>query len=128
MSFIRYNANPKDLTCQDCVIRALSKALDTTWENVYDGLYEIGRSKKRMLNDPKVYEKYLKDNGFVKCTSKRDSNGKLITIEEFMNRSYTDEIYVIHTRRHLTTIYKGDVYDTWNTLSQKAGKYYVKDI
>ena len=33
--FIEYNVNPADKKVGDCVIRALTKALGMTWEEVY---------------------------------------------------------------------------------------------
>lgn len=32
MAFVYYNPNPQDLHVGDCVIRAVSKATDLTWE------------------------------------------------------------------------------------------------
>lgn len=33
--FIKYNANPKDLKTGDCVIRALSKGLNKSWDDIW---------------------------------------------------------------------------------------------
>ncbi len=41
--FIAYNANPKNKKVDDCVVRALSKAIGKGWYEVYDELYNIGR-------------------------------------------------------------------------------------
>lgn len=38
MSFIYYNSNPERKLVGDCVIRAISKATDQTWEDTYTGV------------------------------------------------------------------------------------------
>lgn len=128
MAYINYNANPKNLKTSDCVIRALSKATGKSWDEVYKELFEIGYKKKRLLNDSHVYNQFLKDNHFIKSSAKRNSDGKMITIEDFTKQSDSKKVYVIHTRKHLTVVMNNDIYDTWNTSREKAGKYYFKSI
>ena len=128
MAYINYNANPKSLKTGDCVIRALSKATGKSWDEVYDELYQIGKKKKRLPNDTHVYKQFLKDNNFILSSARRNRDGKMITVEEFTKNVDSDTVYVIHTRRHLTVVYNGDIYDTWNTSREKAGKFYFKQI
>lgn len=128
MAFIQFNANPKDRNVGDCVIRALSKATGKSWEEVYDDLYVIGRKKKRMMNDPHTYKEFLKNNNFTIQPAERDFNGKVLLVEEFadqISKFQKDRIFIIHTRKHLTVVINGDIYDTWNTSKQKTGKYYM---
>ena len=62
--FIKENMNPKGWKCGDCVIRACAKALNQSWDDTYNQLYEIGFKKKRMPNDDCCYCKLLESNGF----------------------------------------------------------------
>lgn len=129
MAYINYNANPKERTnVGDCVIRALSKATGKSWDEVYDELYIIGKKKKRMMNDPHTYKEFLKNNNFTLCPAARDEDGKMISVKEFSNNVNADTMYVIHTRKHLTVVFNGDIYDTWDTSYEKAGKFYSKRI
>ena len=128
MAFIKYNANPKDRDIGDCVIRALSKATGKSWDEVYDELYIIGKKKKRMMNDSKVYKEFLKIYNFTSSSARRDEYGKMISVEEFSKRVDADTMYIISTRKHLTVVFNGDIYDTWDTGSQRAGKFYFKRI
>ena len=128
MAYINYNANPKNLKTGDCVIRALSKATGKSWDEVYTELCEIGYKKKRLPNDPKTYKKFLEDYDFILSPAKRNCDGKMLTVEEFTKISDSKRIYVIHTRKHLTVVINNDIYDTWNTSREKAGKYYFKAI
>lgn len=128
MAFVYYNANPKNLKVGDCVIRALSKATEMSWDEVYDELYQIGRKKKRMLNDKATFKAFLKNHDFIQSNSERGYDNKRITIDEFIDRSEHDIMYVISTRKHLTVVYNGDIYDTWNTGNEKSGKYWYKKM
>ena len=62
--FIEYNANPRGINTGDCVIRAISKALDTDWEKVYMALTVKGLEKAMWGDTNAVWEKYLRENGF----------------------------------------------------------------
>ena len=42
--WIEANPNPVNKLVDDCVIRAISIILDRPWLDVYDELYDIGRS------------------------------------------------------------------------------------
>lgn len=128
MAFINYNANPKGLHVQDCVIRALSKATNKSWDEVYEELCRIGLKKKRMPNDPHTYNQFLKENDFISSPARRNAHGKMITVKEFAEHVDADTMYIIHTRKHLTVVFNNDIYDTWNTGSQKAGKFYFKQM
>ena len=128
MAYINYNANPKERKIGDCVIRALSKATGKSWDEVYDELYIIGKKKKRMMNDPKVYKAFLEKENFTSSSARRNEYGKMITVEEFANNVDSDTMYIISTRKHLTIVFNGDIYDTWDTSSQRAGKFYFKQI
>lgn len=127
MAYINYNANPKSLKTGDCVIRALSKATGKSWDDVYTELCEIGYKKKRLPNDTHVYKAFLKNNNFNIHPAIRNEYGKLISVDEF-SQIKNSGIYIIHTRRHLTVVSDGDIYDTWNTSNQTTGKYYSKGI
>ena len=59
--FIEFNANPRGINTGDCVIRAISKALDTDWEKVYMALTVKGLEKAMWGDTNAVWEKYLRD-------------------------------------------------------------------
>lgn len=127
MSYINYNANPKGLRTGDCVIRALSKATGKSWDEVYTELCEIGYKKKKLPNNDCVYKAFLKENHFYLHPAIRDEYGKLVSVDYF-SKIKNSGIYIVHTRNHLTIVSDGDIYDTWNTSRQTAGKYYSEDL
>ena len=62
--FIYQNPNPAKHECEDDVIRAISLALNTDWDQVYSDLCVLGASLHRMPNDKECYKAYLIRNGF----------------------------------------------------------------
>lgn len=131
--YIKENVNPKGWKCGDCVVRACAKATNKSWDDTYNALYEIGFKKKRMLNDDCVYCKFLEDNGFTYTNAYRDGYNKMVdvhTLAEYLNDQCGDTHYVavVHTRKHLTCIVDGDIYDSWNTSYETAGWYYLQMI
>lgn len=127
--FIKENMNPKGWKCGDCVIRACAKALNQSWDDTYNQLYEIGFKKKRMPNDDCCYCKLLESNGFEYHKQMKDEYGNKMTVAE-LAEYYKEGNYmlVIHTRKHLTVAFLGDIYDSWNTSWQTAGWYYIKEV
>ena len=62
-----YQPNKKDLKDKygDCVIRALTKALNMEWLEVFDDIQPISREMQVPFNCKPCYEKYLEEKGFV---------------------------------------------------------------
>ena len=59
-----YNPNPEGLIVGDCVIRAISKAMDITWDDAYMGVCMEGYSMKDLPNANRVWGRYLQRHGF----------------------------------------------------------------
>ena len=63
--FKLYNPNPiKNNRVGDCVVRAISKALDMSWEDVYIELTIQGYLLGDLLSSNGVWGDYLKSKGF----------------------------------------------------------------
>lgn len=64
MSFIYYNPNPERKLVGDCVIRAISKAMDQSWDDTYIGIMLQGYSMHDMPSSNDVWGRYLFEHGF----------------------------------------------------------------
>ena len=129
MEFIIKNVNPKQKKACDCVIRAIALAENKDWYEVYDGLYEIGRKKCDILNSKKVYEAYLKQNGWIKQKMPKKDNGKRYTINEFFDyykKVYKNETVIVTVANHMTCIKNNVLYDSWNCSHKSIGNYWTK--
>ena len=64
--FVQYNSNPRGINTGYCVIRAICKAMDKTWEKVYTELTVKGLQEAMWGDTNTHWAKYLKEHGFVK--------------------------------------------------------------
>jgi len=111
--YIYYNANPVRKSHGDCVIRAISKVLDMTWEEVAIDLCMMQVAMYDMQNSDYVWGEYLRLNGFVKgflpypCPN-------CLTVRDFCKR-YPIGTFVVATGSHVVAVVNGDYYDTSDT-------------
>ena len=119
MYFNYRQMNPKNKNAGDCVVRAISSASNLTWDEVYDKLCSIGKKYKLMPNDDSCYERFLKENGWIRCKQPRKDDNTKYTGKEFCDylnelagRGIIDSTPVIISigSHHLSMI-------EWNTVS-----------
>lgn len=96
----------------DCSIRSLAKALNTTWEEVFDSLHPYCIKHHMMPNDIRIITKYLSKNNFKMIRKIRDIK---ISVAEFMyqNREGT---FIISAGDHMICYKDGVWYDNKNNL------------
>lgn len=131
-TFRFFNANPKNRITGDCVIRALTVALDEPYETVYRELFEFSIKTKYMLNDKKCYEKWLETKGWIKQPQPRKDDNTKYTGKEFCEEvkeysfNYPDRIFAKIGSHHVVAIVEGRIWDTWNSSSGCVGNYWIK--
>lgn len=113
MSYIYYNANPMRKSHGDCVIRALSKVMGLTWEEVAVDLCMIQIRLCEMQNHDLVWGEYLSLNGFVKGALPHPCPN-CITVKEFC-RQHPFGTFVVATSSHVIAVINGNYYDTDDT-------------
>lgn len=119
-----YNPNPQGNKVGDCVIRAISKALDMSWEDVYIELTIQGYMMGDLLSSNGVWGNYLKSKGFVReivpfeCP---DCYGLL----EFANE-HPNGTYIVGTGSHAICVQNGVIYDSWNSSNEIPIYFYYK--
>lgn len=111
--FIEYNANPRGIHTGDCVIRAISKALDTDWEKVYMALTVKGLEKAMWGDTNAVWEKYLRENGFEQHVLP-DTCPDCYTIADFADDHRTGT-FIVATGSHVVTVQDGNYFDSWDS-------------
>jgi hypothetical protein len=123
-NYVFYNANPKKLlSSSDCVIRAISKALNKSWEDVYMDLVKIGLETKAMPSQKKTFEKYLNELGYATEKQPRKEDNTKYTADEFAKKNKKG-IYIINLANHLSVLVDGKIYDTWNCSRKCVGNYW----
>ena len=111
--FIRYNANPHKNIVGDCVIRAISKALNDDWENVYLEIALLGLIMYDMPSSNNVWETYLWKNGFRRFNIP-NTCPDCYTVQEFC-KDNPEGTFVLGTGSHAIAIINGNYYDTWDS-------------
>lgn len=62
MAYRFYNANPEENDIWDCSVRALSRAMNISWEAAYTILSDYARERGLMLDSVESIEGFLDDN------------------------------------------------------------------
>ena len=121
-----YNANPKgNITC-DCVIRAIAGATGKAWEDVMRELTECAIKHKLMINDPKLYTKYFKENGWVKHNQPKKAGGKKYTGWEWAPTFKGTAVAHVGDH-HIVMVKDGKVWDNWFSAGGIVGNYWTKE-
>lgn len=119
-----YNANPYKIRVGDCVIRAISKALNQSWEDTYIDLTIQGYLMGDLLSSNAVWGAYLKSKGFTRDIISNDCP-ECYTIEDFCNE-HPKGTYIIGTGTHAVCVIDNTIFDTWNSSGETPIYYYHK--
>lgn len=113
--FIEYNPNPVGSHVGDCVVRAVSKALNDSWENTYIKLCIMGFAMGDMPNGDNVFGAVLRMHGFKKRTLP-DTCPDCYTLKHFAaDNPYGT--FVLGLGGHVVTVEDGDIYDAFDSSS-----------
>lgn len=111
--WIKANPNPAGKQAPDCVIRAVSIAMDRPWIEVYWDLCRMGAEEFNMPSADAVWGKYLYRCGF-KPFLLPGACPQCVTIREFC-RWFPEGTYIIGTGSHAVAVIDGDYYDSWDS-------------
>lgn len=126
MEFVEYNANPKGKKTGDCVIRAISTALNETWEETYRGMLEIAIETGYAISCTENYSEYLKRKGYKKQKMPKKENNKKYTVAEFADTlAKPSTSYIINICNHTTLIKNKKLYDLWNCGRKSVLNYWI---
>lgn len=136
--FIKHNAGAKNQRTCDCVIRALVTALSLDIRTVINELTDIYMETGYFINDPKCYDKYLSNKGYIKNKQPRCADNTKYTAEEFCEylnqHTEINSTVLAHVGSHHITAFVniGDntdrdyrVYDTWDCTQKSVGNYWT---
>ena len=118
--WIEFNINPFGLRVGDCVIRAISKALDKPWEETYIDLCVQGFMMGDLPSSNAVWSAY---KGFKRCTI--EDCPDYYTVEEFC-REHPRGVFVIGTGSHAVAVVDGQIFDAWDSRRETPVYYFEK--
>lgn len=121
-----FNPNPiKNKRVGDCVIRAISKALDQSWEETYIELCLLGYIAGDLPSSNKIWDTYLTSRGFTRHIISAECLD-CYTINDFCEE-YPQGIYIIGTGTHAVCVIDGTIYDTWMSGDETPIYFYRKE-
>lgn len=119
MAYSYYNPNPVANNTRDCAIRALAKALNTTWEDSFVRLSAMAFSMGQTMDYNAVWGAVLRMNGFNRAVIP-NTCPDCYTVKDFC-RDHPVGIFVLDTGGHVATVVDGilyDILDTGNEIPQ----------
>jgi hypothetical protein len=122
--YVFYNANYCDLFTGDCVIRAICKAENMDWHDVYDDLSVQGRMMCAWGDTNAVWGAYLESIGYSLSIIDRSLVGRY-TVKDFIE-DHPYSTYIVATGSHVVCIKQGVAYDTWNSLGEQVAYYFYR--
>jgi len=126
MEYIYKNNNPMKKRNGDCVIQAISTALDKPWEEVYLGLAETGLLIYSLPNNNDTWDLYLRNHGFSRH-SVPNTCPDCYTVFDFC-KDHPFGTYILGTGSHAVCVIDGCAYDTFNSLNEIVIVYYKKEV
>ena len=120
--YVEYNPNPLGKRVGDCVIRAICKALDMSWEDAYAEVCLEGLRMADMASSNSVWSSYLKRKGFRQVMLP-ETCSNCYTIEDFCN-DHPDGTYIVGTGTHVVCVDSGNAFDAWNSLRETPVFYF----
>lgn len=125
MGYAEYNPNPAGKSVGDCTVRAISKALDQTWEETYAGICLQGFEMKDMPSSNAVWGAYLRRNGFRRYVIP-DTCPDCYTVEDFAIE-HPRGTYILALSGHVVCVRDGDWHDTWQSGNEIPLYYWERN-
>lgn len=123
--YIFINKNPSGLKIGDCVVRAISTALDQPWERTYIDLCIEGFMFSNLPNANEVWASYLLSQGFKRYPLP-DTCPICYTVADFASE-HPEGVYVVATGSHAVCVKDGNVLDNWDSSGEVATYYFSKE-
>lgn len=119
-----HNENPINNRVGDCVVRALSTALNQEWEKTYAELCIQGLMFCDLPSSNAVWGAYLAHKGYKRFAIPNDCN--CYTIEDFC-KDHPRGTYILGTGTHCICAKDGCFFDSWNSSQECPIYYFTKE-
>ena len=111
--WIKFQNNPTGRSVGDCAVRAISKALNISWEQAFDLLAENAYQMGDMPSADAVWGSVLRQHGFYRKAIP-NTCPDCYTAEDF-SRDHPYGVFVLGFGGHVATVKDGNIYDSWDS-------------
>lgn len=125
MSYVPFNPNPKRKLVGDCVIRAIAKATNKSWDDVYMDVVLQGFMMRDMPSSNDVWGTYLSLNGFTRHIIP-DTCPSCYTVIDFC-KDNPDMTGILATGTHVIAVQNGDYFDSWDSGNEVPIYFWKKE-
>jgi hypothetical protein len=124
MGYKYFMNNPCGARVGDCAVRAISKALNISWEEAYAKLAINGYRMCDMPSSNTVIASVLRQNGFYR-ENLPDYGDRPYTVREFAERNPIG-VYVLGTGNHVVCVRDGTYWDSFNSGDEPVIYFWTK--
>lgn len=124
MMWIEYNPNPIANNVEDCAVRAVSIALNVSWDEAFDMIAKNAKQMGVMMHNNAAWGSVLRQHGFNRAIIPNRCPD-CYTAEDFC-MDHPKGVYVLGFGTHTATVIDGDIYDTWNSSNEIPIYYWYK--
>ena len=119
MSLFEYrNPHPKGINTIDCVVRAITIAVDGEYLEVRKHLNRIKKElKETSYKNQKFMDKYAKLNGWKKISFPAVKGVPRLRGKDFV-KQYPEGTYILKLAKHVVAIVDGVYLDTWDSTEK----------
>lgn len=114
--WIHFNNNPTSRNVGDCAVRAVSKALNISWEDAYAKIASNGYAMGDMPSSDSVWGSVLRQNGFYREAIPNECPDCYTAKDFCKDNPYG--VFVLGFGGHVATVVDGDLYDSWNSENE----------
>ena len=124
MSYVYLNANPDKNKTTDCTIRAVSFALNQSWDTTFIHIAVECLMYHDMPEANYIWAGYLKSRGYKRRLIP-DTCPNCYTVRDFC-LDHPHGTYILGTGSHAVAVRDGDYYDIWDCGDEIPIYYWMK--
>lgn len=121
-TFKYYQPNPVGNVTRDCVIRAISAALDLSWDEAFDIIAERAKQMGTTMDENAVYGSVLRQCGFYRAVPPNNCPD-CFTAHDFC-LSHPTGVYVLGFTGHVAAVIDGQVWDSFDSTGEIVNYYW----
>lgn len=116
--FTYYNANPYQRSVNDCTVRAISLATNTSWDSTYDTLSEYAKRQGITFSEIDFLNGYLEDR-FEQFSPPAGT----YKVQDFLDENVKGR-FLVTMSGHITCVIDGVLYDTFDCSDRYVWSIY----